>query len=258
LETHEIGDAVTRIRKFTIKGSPAMAIPASPRIELKGVGVYQAPALVDDQEVGGSLEGVREERVVFTFNGGGTHTIPKERIHWFNLKTGAVEQVDLPGRILEVSGTPVTEAVEEPEAEDGPITLWPWLLAGLGIALGYLLFRWIGRPTWFRHVRDRLQALRRRRRARTAFMQAVAQQDSRRCLALLYKRMSEHAEWQLSTACANDPELSAVSTALMAHAYSDGQPPEASELQRLWEMCTTPKKKREKLKPLQLNPEPSQ
>jgi len=89
-------------------------------------------------------------------------------------------------------------------------------------------------------------------------MRAAAQQDSRRCLALLYKRMSEHPEWQLSTACATDPQLRAVSAALMAHAYSDGQPPEASELQRLWEVCTKPKERRDNLNALRLNPGPSQ
>ena len=258
LESYEIGDAVTRVRKFTIQGAPAMAIPASPRIELDGVDLYHAPPKVDDQEVGGLLEGVREERVVFTFKGGGSFPIPDDRMHWFSVKTGAVETIDLPGRLLEVSGTLAPVAAVELETEGDPKNLLPWLLAGVGIALGYLLFRWMGRPSWFRHVRDRFQASRRHRGARTAFMRAAAQQDSRRCLALLYKRMSEHAEWQLSTACANDPQLSAASDALMAHAFGDGQPPEVSELQRLWEGATTPKKQRESLNALQLNPGPSQ
>ena len=43
----------------------------------------------------------------------------------------------------------------------------------------------------------------------------------------------------------------------MAHAYSDGPPPEASELQRLWEVCTTRKKQRNKQDEIRLNPGPS-
>ena len=88
-------------------------------------------------------------------------------------------------------------------------------------------------------------------------MHAAAQQDSRGCVDLLYQRMAEHAEWQLSTACVDDPQLSAASAALMAHAYGDGHPPEVSELQRLWEVCTTPKKQRESLNVLRINPAPT-
>ena len=234
-----------------------MAIPESPRIELKGVDIYHAPPLMDDPEVGGLLEGVREERVVFTFKGGGTHSIPGHRIHWFNLSTNAVEQIDLPGRVLEVSGVPASSEAAAPEPGPNTENLLYWGLSVLGVALSYLLIRWIGRSSWFRHARDRLEASRRHRRGRTEFMRAAAKQDSRCCLELLYQRMSEHSEWQLSSACANDLQLSAVSAALMAHAYGGGQPPEVSEIHRLWEACATPKKKRESLNALQLNPGPS-
>ncbi len=257
LKTFEIGDAVTRVRRFTISGSPAMAIPASSPIKLAGVDVYHAPPLVDDEEVGGLLQGTREERVVFTFKGGGTHTIPDQRVHWFNLKTKAVEKIDFPGRVLEVSGVPVSEATSDPEPRGDATGLWYGGLAVLAVALGYLLFRWIGWPTWYRHLRDQLKALRRHRRARAGYMHAAEQQDSRRCLGLLYQQMSRHAGWQLSTACANDPQLTAASAALMAHAFGDGAPPEASEVQRLWELCRPPKEKQESRDSLQLNPGPS-
>jgi hypothetical protein len=258
LEAYEVGDAVTRIRRFTINGAPAMAIPASPQIEIDGVQVYHAPALVDDKAVGGSLEGVREERVVFTVKAGGTHTIPGHRIHWFNMKTKTVEQIDLPGRSLDVSGTATPDAATVSEPRDDTGNSLVWALAVLSVMLSYFLLRWLRRCTWFHTMRDHLEVWRCDRRTKTDFMHAAAQQDSRRCLALLYTRMSEHAEWQLSTVCATDPQLSAVSAALMAHAYSDGQPPEASELQRLWKVCTEPKKQRDNQNELRLNPGPSQ
>jgi len=257
LESYEIGDAVTRIRKFTIQGAPAMAIPASPRIELKGVDLYHAPPKVDDQEVGGVLEGVREERVVFTFKGGGSFPIPDDRMHWFSVKTGAVETIDLPGRSLEVSGPAAAVAKTEPKAEGEPVKLWPWLLAALGVGLGWLLFRWLRRASWLHRLRDRFTLWKSHRRTRAAFMHAAAQQDSRGCLDLLYQRMAEHSEWQLSAACEGDPKLSAIAAALMAHAYDDGPPPEASDVQRLWELSKAPKKQRESLNALQLNPAPS-
>ena len=219
LKTFEIGDAVTRVRRFTISGAPAMAIPASSPIKLDGIDVYHAPPLVDDEEVGGSLQGIREERVVFTFKGGGTHTIPDQRVHWFNLETDAVETIDFPGRVFEVSGAPVSAAGPEPEPSGDAVGLWYGGLAVLVVALGYGLLRWIGRPTWFRHVRDRFEAWRRQRRAHADFMHAAEQQDSHRCLELLYQQMSRHSEWQLSTACANDPQLTVASAALMAPCF---------------------------------------
>lgn len=258
LDSYQIGDAVTRTRRFSINGVPAMAIPASPPIELNGVQVYQAPALVDDKPVGGSLEGIREERVVFTLKAGGTHTIPDYRIHWFNLKTQAVEQIDFPGRTFVVPGAQAPDDAAAPEPEGETRNLVYWGLAVLGAALTYLLLRWLLGTTGYRSLRNHLDVWRGHRRDKAAFMSAAAQQDSRRCLALLYKRMSEHAEWQLSTACAADQQLSATSAALMAHAYGDGPPPEATELKRLWAACTTPKKQQIKRKELLLNAGPSQ
>ena len=258
LETYQVGDAVTRIRRFTIKGAPAMAVQAFPQVELEGVQVYQAPALVDDKAVGGSLEGLREERVVFTFKAGGTQTIPGLRLHWFNLMTQAVKTIDLPGRTFDLPGTakPNSAKVSEPKDDTGNPLAWG-LAVVLGFAFSYLLVRWIGRirrTTWYRTVCDNLDTWLGHRRIRKDFMRAAEQQDSRRCLALLYKRMSDYREWQLSTACATDPQLHAISVALMAHAYSDGQPPEASELQHLWEVCVTPKKQRDTQNELRLNP----
>jgi len=258
LETYQVGDAVTRTRRFTIKGAPAMAVPESPGVELDGVQVYQAPALVDDKAVGGSLEGLREERVVFTIKAGGTHAIPGHHIHWFNLKTQAVETIDLPERTFDLPGSATPNAVKASEPKEGIGSLWLWGLAVLGVALSYLLVRWIRRTTCYRTVRNHLKTWQGQRHARKAFMRAAAEQDSRRCLALLYERMSDHSEWQLSTACANDPQLLAVSAALMAHAYNDGQPPVVTEIQRLWEVCTKPKKQHDKQNALRLNPGSSQ
>lgn len=234
-----------------------MAIPASPQAQLDGIQVYRAPALVDDKAVGGSFEGLREERVVFSIEEGGSHTILGHRIHWFNLNTQTVETVDLPSRTLYLPGT----AKSKPAIASEPIVetanRWAWGLAVLGVALGYLLIRWIRRTTGYRIVSDHLEAWRSHRRAKKAFMRAAAQQDSRRCLTLLYQRMSEYPEWQLSAACAADSQLRVISAALMAHAYSDGPPPRATEIQRLWDVCTTPRERQDKKNTLLLNPGPS-
>ncbi|MEP4484789.1 MAG: hypothetical protein ABJ013_04090 [Halioglobus sp.] len=258
LETYQIGDAVTRVRRFTINDVPAMAIPASPDVEIDGIQVYYAPALVDDKTVGSSLKGVREERVIFTIKAGGTHTIPGHQIHWFNMNTRRVEQIDFASRTFEVEGGTTPDAAAAPEPSGKMENLLYWVMAVLGAALGYLLLRWLRRTSWYHYGRDYLEVWRSYHRIKTDFMRAAAQQDSRLCLALLYRRLSVHAEWQLSTVCASDPKLSAIAAALNAHAYSDGQPPEVGELQHLWQVCTKPEKPHDNEYELRLNPEPSQ
>jgi hypothetical protein len=255
LEEYQVGDAVTRVRRFTISGAPAMVIPASPQAELEGVQVYRAPPMVDDRAVGGSFQGVREERVVYTFKAGGAFTIPNYRIHWFNLDTGSVEQIDLPGRTLSVAGDPLPTESVTPEAPGVTGRFLNLGLVLLGIVAVIVLLRWMLRTTLYASVRAHLQAWRTNRLAKKSFMQAAAQQDSHRCLALLYEQLSARAQWQLSAACAGEQKLSVVSAALMAHAYGDGQAPEVSELRRLWEACSVQKTNRtNSLGQLRLNP----
>lgn len=220
LKTYQVGDAVTRVRRFTIDGVPAMVIPASPHDEFDGLEVYEAPALVNDKNVGPKLQGIREERVVFTIKQGGRYNIPAQRIHWFNLQSGTIEQIDLAGRTLEVPGAVQGQAAVEAASstEDRKGWLYPALLV-LSAVGGYLLVRSLRRTAGYHRISDQLQLWRDHRRDRRAFMQAAAQGDSRGCLKLIYKRMAHVPEWQLSTACVNDPQLYAISVELMAHAY---------------------------------------
>ena len=256
LESHEVGDAITRIRSFSIKGAPAMAIPASPPVELDGVQVYDAPTLVDDKAVGGSLQGIRKERVVFTVKSGGTFTIPAHRIDWFNLKTQTVEQIDFPAHSFEVDGLLAATSAADSESESDTAFPWKWALVVLGAALIYFLIRYLGRSTGYHFATHQIEAWRNQRRDKTAYMQAVAQQDSRQCLALLYKRMAGHSEYQLGAACAHDLQLSATADALMAHAYGSGAAPEAADLKQLWDECSPRKNRKIQTEKLQLNPGP--
>ena len=76
LEAYQVGDALTRVRRFVAHGVPAMAIPASPEIALPGAQVYTAPALLEDKIIKGVLVGHREERTVVTLQAGGDYSIP--------------------------------------------------------------------------------------------------------------------------------------------------------------------------------------
>ncbi|WP_083912918.1 BatD family protein [Rubritalea marina] len=253
-ESYEVGDAVTRVRKFTIKGAPAMAIPESARIDFDGIYVYQAPALVDDQEVGGALQGTREERVVFTFKGGGSFTIPEEQIHWFNLQSQSVERIDFAERILQVSGPPVSADRSADAAPRNAATWWYAGLAALLMVSAYLLARRTHGSLRIAQVRESLQAARRKRQDRAAFMQAAEAQNSHRCLELLYQQMAELSSWELRAACQHDPRMLAASEALMAHAFGSGKVPEPSEVKFLWQLSKAPKTQQRESNKLELNP----
>ena len=256
LKKHELGDAITRIRRFTIKGAAAMAIPSSPKIDLEGLQMYYAPANVNDKLVGSSLQGIREERVVFTVKAGGTYTIPAHHIDWFNLKTKAVERINFSPRTIEVSGPPVAKTTPKSDSNDKNIL--PWILAILGVVFSYLLLRWLSQTTAYHKLLTFIDHRKQKRRAKTAFMQAAMKRDSRQCIELLYQHMSEQAEWQISTAFSTDPQLNAVANALMAHAYGNEPAPKVSEVQRLWEFCRDLQGEQKNQNPLQLNPKKSQ
>lgn len=255
-ESYQVGDAVTRIRKFTVKGSPAMAIPESTSIEIEGVNVYRAPSLVDDQEVGGVLQGIREERDVFTFKGGGTFTIQEERIHWFNLQTQALDSIDFAERILKVSGPEIStdrSAIESPAA--GSAVVWWYIgLTAFLVILAYLVIRRVNHSAGLASIRGTFQAACRKRQDRAKFMRAAKEQDSHRCLELLYQQMADLPEWQLSAACKGDPRMLDAAEALMAHAFGNGDVPKVGMLKCLWELSDKAKVPRRESHKLQLNP----
>jgi len=179
---YQVGDAITRIRRFTIKGAPAMVIPASPDVKLDGIHVYNAPALVEDKAVGGSFEGVREERVVFTIKSGGERTLPGHQIHWFNPTSQKIEKIEFPSRRIDVPGGAPSASSTTAESSDETKNFAIWALAVLGVVFGFWLLRWIGRRTWFKTFCKQFNIWKAHQRTKKDFMKAASQQDSRQCL----------------------------------------------------------------------------
>jgi hypothetical protein len=249
LDSYEIGDAVTRTRIFSIKGAPGMAIPASSEQSLTGMKMYIAPELVNDKSVGGALDGVREERVVFTVKSGGSLTIPDENFYWFDLNTQVVKIIEMPGRILKVSGT---QSFKDWFPQD--LDSLNWLFAIVGVILSVFLLRQVLLSTGYNSLNLYAQKWREQRRNGEEFKQAVLKQDSHKCISLLYKRMSVHSEWQLNHAFAKDSEFLPIIDALMAHAYGNGSPPDPNSLYSLWKMSIKTAKQTASTNKLRLNP----
>ena len=256
LEEYQVGDAVTRIRRFTIDSAPAMSIPDSPEIKLDGLQVYQAPAKVNDKTVRGSIQGIREEKTVITFNTAGSFTIPDDQLFWLDLDTNSVETIELPGREFEVSGLSLGSQISlKPSFKENK---WLFLYTGIGIlalALSFFVIRKLIQLPSFISIRNRLDLAKQKRQLKAGYMRAASEQNTQQCLNLLYERMSDYSQWQLEMACAHDQELSRVSAALLAHAYGVGKAPEVNELKMLWKVTDVTKNNMDCEVSLQLNPE---
>ena len=148
---------------------------------------------------------------MFTIKNGGSVTIPGQQIHWFNLETQSVERIDLASRTLEVEGSSAASSSSSADSEPrGVRRVLPYSLCVILVgASGYWLVRRLGRTAAYYQLRQHLERWRENRRLRADFMRAAAQQDSRRCLTLLYARMAEHGQWQLSLVCGGDSQLMA-------------------------------------------------
>lgn len=275
LETYQVGDAVTRTRRVVIKGAPAMVIPAFPELSISGLEIYNAPALVKDNRVGNTLEGVREERQVLTFESGGRFTIAEDQVYWFNLKTQALETITLPGRTLEVAGFNPAQMAEDSGLVESVKSrnVYYGLLVVVGALFSYVFLRWCYQVLWLKLLSDQYARWCEQRRMTAAYMSAAIGQDSQRCVSLLYQRMhqgmhqrlhqrmyermSAQNRWQLASAFAFDESLNAVANALLAHAYGKGQAPEPNDLKKLWLVSTVSEKKPTLFSRLSLNPRAS-
>ncbi|GEM_PF-7012594 len=256
LEEYEVGDAVTRIRSFQISGAPAMAIPASPSLQLKGLDIYEAPALLDDKVVGVKSQGSREERVVFTLQTSDSFLIPGESLTWFNASTGKLEQIDLPEQELKGSGARANRSGKTDSSPSTNTSAWLWLFAIPGLAFLIVVLRGIWQLRRIQALRKRIRQRQLEQKAKREYLRAAKEKNLSRCLELLYQRLADQGIWQLSELSESRPELQRISTQLLAAASQGKAGPELRALEQLWNASRShPDSSRHRPPSLKLNPE---
>ena len=160
----EVGDAVTRRLSVAISGASALFVPdllrsAAPEsgqrsdedaTELAAFAPYPEDAVVTESIDRGVMSGTRSEQVSYIAQSGGEARFPDILLSWYNIDSGEVEDILLPGQIVNVAMPPKTRQPLDVEAVAR-------MLAALVLAclLGWATHRWIWPP-----LKTRAQALR--------------------------------------------------------------------------------------------------
>ncbi|GAB5415214.1 MAG: hypothetical protein Cons2KO_28170 [Congregibacter sp.] len=91
---YEVGDAITRVRRFTAVDTPAMMIEESLIDPIEGLSLYAAPPELRDESSRGQLTGTREERLIITIEAPGEYELPGLQYQWFSTSTQRLETIE--------------------------------------------------------------------------------------------------------------------------------------------------------------------
>ncbi len=120
--TLAVGDAVTRQLFVTVSGTSALFVPdllgaAAPEpgapsgeeaTEAATFARYPEDAVVTEEIERGVMSGTRSEQVSYIAQSGGETRFPDIVLTWYDIGSGTVEEIRLPGRIVSVAPPPRT------------------------------------------------------------------------------------------------------------------------------------------------------
>jgi hypothetical protein len=139
----QVGDAVRRTVRLVAPDVPGMAFPPFDHGPVEGFGVYPAEPQVDDRFERGSLQGVRTETVTYVAERAGRFELPAISFVWWDTAGEQLQQAELPGMTVTVSGGAATAAPALTAATPRP-SFWWWVLGGTA-ALVLFLYRPLAR-----------------------------------------------------------------------------------------------------------------
>jgi hypothetical protein len=154
-ESVKAGTAFTRTVTFRAPGVPGMIFPVFPADPIDGLGVYNKPQLLDEDD-GITLVGVREDRLTYIAKRPGQFTVPATRYTWFDLENKQLSTVELPARTFNVIANPDMASAAPSLAGDSPS---PWPRVGLIAALLLLALVGATRRSLRRQLRHLLERL---------------------------------------------------------------------------------------------------
>ena len=101
------GEGIERIITARIAGSSPFSLPRlMPDHHVPGMRVYpDAPSVVENED-GGSLSGIRIERIMLMAEGDGAGEAPEVAVRWYNLESGTIETSRVPGFDVTVIAPP--------------------------------------------------------------------------------------------------------------------------------------------------------
>lgn len=155
----DAGASFTRVLEVKIEGvSPMFLPPVTPEGGLAGLRAYPESPLAEETENRGVVSGSRVEKTVYVVESGVEGALPEVSLHWFNLKSGKVEEA-----VAEAIEVQSDAPVLAPSAEPLDVAQ----VARFGAALVALIFvawafvRWgvpVLQRSWKRARERRLQS----------------------------------------------------------------------------------------------------
>ena len=223
-----IGDAVLRNLEISVAGASALFIPplldnappaeplaaASNKEDTTSVAAfapYPEDARVSESLERGVMSGTRSETVSYIAQSGGSTVFPDITLEWYNLESGEVESIVLPGRTVVVAQPPQVRAPIDRQA----LVQWALILV-LTAVLVWVAVRYLS-PI----VRPRVQHLRERYDASTIAAQRLAEKKAAvRDLSGLVLALEHRSKLGVAMGA----ELRKAITALGRTVYRDGAP----------------------------------
>ncbi|WP_162930007.1 BatD family protein [Pseudophaeobacter sp. EL27] len=153
-EELSVGDAVVRKLEISVAGASALFVPplldgASPHrltvaasddaesTPVAGFTPYPEDARVTESLERGVMSGSRTETVSYIAQSGGATVFPDITLEWFDLKTGGIEEIVLPGRMVLVTEPPRISGSVDRQA-----LLRGVLILVVTAAVAWLVLRW--------------------------------------------------------------------------------------------------------------------
>ncbi len=169
---------------------------------------YPEDAAVTESLQDGTMSGTRTEQVTYIAQSGGGARFPDIRLSWYNIETGEVEDILLPGQSISVAETP-----DERQTMDGAV-----LFRAVSIFLSACLLVWAAQRWVWPRLRARIDAVRtaHEKTLYAIHLRAEAQAKARDLNALL-----EALEVRKSRGLAGGEALRSALKELMDACYSD-------------------------------------
>jgi hypothetical protein len=112
------GDAVQRQVTFVAEDIAAMMLPELTVPEQDGLGVYQKPPQIKDDNNRGVYRARRTEAITYVIERPGSYRLPEQVFYWWDLDSQSLQQVTLPEQVLDATGGVAIDPGEAVAAPD--------------------------------------------------------------------------------------------------------------------------------------------
>ncbi len=126
----KVGDAIQRSITLHVEDVSGMAFAPLQHTEIDSVGIYPGEPTVEDKFNRGDLSGTRTEKVTYVFESTGDIQLPAIVFSWWNVRTSELQQVELPGRSLQVAAGVQSESATAAGAVVDQKSEPAWLVFG--------------------------------------------------------------------------------------------------------------------------------